>query len=209
MKKYFITLAALGFSGLAYADQSWQPTPVDLNDLDHTRAYTWKITAITVAPGQTITGAKLFFDNIRNWDSSHNSLFIHLLDTASNSGVASFQDSSSGTISDNFAGSSYGSNPLVSHPEPGNTLLTTYVDLPATAQDLPYTFTAAQLSTLKSYIANGADIAFGIDPDCHYYNDGITFTLMTSSTVPEPGSILLLGTVAAGVLYRLRKRRTA
>ena len=218
MKKSLFVALAVGLSNLAHAaTQSWQPNPVDLYDLDHHYAYAWRIAGISIPSGDTITAASLFFKDIRNWDSNPNQLFIHLLDSALGvgSGVSSFIDSPSDatTFADNFAGALYTStsNTLISHPsEPSNTYLTTFVNLPTTAQDITYNFTAAQLTALTSYIANGANIAFGIDPDCHYFNNGITFTLTTTPTaIPEPGSVLLLGSVAAGLLYRLRKRRSA
>jgi len=52
-------------------------------DLDHHRAYTWRIDGFNLA-GKTITGAKLTFTNISNWDRNANMLFVHLLDTARN-----------------------------------------------------------------------------------------------------------------------------
>src|SRR5215471_1993123 len=60
-------------------------------NLDHTDAYTWRINGVNLA-GKTITSATLTFRNIRNWDSNTNRLFIHLLDTARQAGVTSFQD---------------------------------------------------------------------------------------------------------------------
>jgi hypothetical protein len=59
--------------------------------LDHHDAYTWRIGGVNLA-GQTITSATLTIRNISNWDSNANRLFIHLLDTARNAGVASFQE---------------------------------------------------------------------------------------------------------------------
>jgi len=64
-------------SGLSANVLCWQPSPVDLNDLDHHLAYTWRINNIS-AINKTITSATLSFDNIANWDTSANhSIFTY------------------------------------------------------------------------------------------------------------------------------------
>jgi hypothetical protein len=85
-------------------------------DLDHHKAYTWRIDKNLA--GQTITSATLTFNSISNWDRNPNMLFVHLLDSAKNSGVASFTDATgspvpSSQIKDNFGADLIGSNPLV------------------------------------------------------------------------------------------------
>src|ERR1700730_5776273 len=120
-------------------------------DLDHHSAYTWRIGGVNLA-GHSITSATLTFRNISNWDTNKNMLFIHLLDTAKNAGVASFQDAPANQIpvidiNDDFAGQRYLNNPLVASGT-GNTFLTQQ-EFSTTGRDFVYTFTADQLRVLS------------------------------------------------------------
>jgi hypothetical protein len=191
---------------------SFQPNPVDLNDLDHHQVYTWRIDNINLG-GETITGASISIKSIANWDTGPNMLFIHLLDTAKKSGVRSFVDDPSNAtpvpasqIIDDFANTRYHnqSNWLVANGT-ADTFLTSR-SFTTTPTDYVYTFTADQLKALNSDVANGKDIALGFDPDCHYYNNGVTFKI-TTAAVPEPSAIVLLGGGIIGLFFRHRALR--
>lgn len=205
-----------GVSTASAAVTSFQPNPVDLNDLDHHRVYTWRIDNVDPS-GLPITGAQISIQGIANWDSSPNILYMHLLDTARNSGVASFVDDPSNQapvptsqMIDDFVDTRYHdlSTWLVA-PGTADTFLTSK-SFTTTPTNYVYTFNADQVKALNDYVANGHDIALGFDPDCHFFNNGIKFTV-TTAAVPEPSAIFLLGGGLLGLYFRHRalKRRQA
>src|SRR5262245_28896306 len=101
-----LVVALSAASAANAAVTSFTPNPVDLNDLDHHMAYTWRIDNINVPSNEVITGATISIKGIENWDANPNILYMHLLDTAKQSGVRSFQDdptnSTKSTMIDDF-----------------------------------------------------------------------------------------------------------
>lgn len=167
----------------------YQPSPPDMYDLDHWRYYTWGIDLgfNSSDPGYEIRSAELVFTNIRNWNSNDNVLFIHLLDGAT-AGLAQGGDSQSDFV-DEFDGIGL--------------KIAEWSNVPAgTAVDLVITFDETQLAQLNEWAQDG-NIGFGLDPDCHFYNDGVKFAI----TIPAPGAVLL-GSIGIGLVGWLRKRRT-
>jgi hypothetical protein len=66
------------------------------------------------------------------------------------------------------------------------------------------------LDEFNSWVTDG-NWALGIDPDCHFYNDGVTFTIITrqgpsTPHIPEPMSIILgvMGLASVAGLRRFR-----
>jgi hypothetical protein len=180
--------------GMAEANlYTLQPPPApdhDLWDLDHNYYYAWKITPseLNLSSDEIITGASLSFDNIQNWDSQPNSLHISLLvgDDLSFTGevFTGVDNSSSGdNVLDDFAGIS----------------LVTFENLPNWPQDLSYDFTEGDIAILNVFAEDGV-FGVGFDPDCHFWNDGISLTI---ETIPEPTTCLLLG---LGALMAIRRK---
>ena len=200
MKKLFIILVFIGMASYSHASlvpegmpvvsssspYIFQPNPVNLYDLDHYKYYTWGIDW-PIPNGEKIVGATLFFDNIRNHNTSDNDLWVHLLDSVTPApGVTVGYDNQGG--GDYFDGD--------------GELLFHWHNLSATAQNITYTFNTADILALNIYATDG-NFGFGFDPDCHFYNDGITLTIETSHA-PVPGALLLLG---SGLLYLVRIKR--
>jgi hypothetical protein len=186
---------------------SFQPNPVDLNDLDHHMAYTWQIDNISLGC-QAITSATLSITNISNWDSNPN--VLHLLDTAISPGAASFVDDPTGSVpmtdlTDDFISSRYHSDPnwLVK----AGTSDTILADPSFAATGVNYTLTFTSSHALSTNVANGNDIAPGLDSDGHFFNDGVQFT-MNFAPVPEMAALYpIIGLLAAVALTEVLRRR--
>jgi len=197
-------------SNAATTTMTFQPNPSDLNDLDHHYADSWRIDNLNLS-NVTITSAKLTFTNIANWDSTANMLFVYLMDTAAHAGVTTFQDhplneSPIGDITDHFANGA-----VIPSLISASTLKTKLFQQSFTTTPTTFTFnfTAAELITLQNYINNNHDIAFGFDPECHFFNDGITFS-MTLTPVPEMASAIpALCLVILATAFEIRRRRRA
>jgi hypothetical protein len=178
----------LGVGAAQAAFYPMTPVPADLDDLEHGQIYRWGIKTPWAA-NETIVSASIFFDNIRDWTTESNLLWVHLLDTPPKIGVKITADNEN--PSDGMASQGI--------------LLKKYVNLPATAQNLRYDLTADQITVLGQYALSDTKFGLGFDPDCHFYNCGIRFEVTT--VVPEPASAMgLMGGVVAAGLGRRRTR---
>lgn len=168
---------------------TFQPTPADLWDLDHDWYYVWGLDW-QVPNGGTIVGATLTYKAIDDWihpEDDH--LYTHLLDNvarpagAAGNWVVAGNDWQDGQ--DQFAGQ--------------GRLLGDFSDEGPGKQDLSYVIPVEYLS----WLADG-HFGFGIDPDCWYYNDGITLEIKTTH-FPAPGAVLL-GVIGLGLVGYCRRR---
>jgi len=192
-------MVAFGYISDAAADVEYTFVPPqypDLRDLDHYMYYTWGIDK-TFEPDE-ILEASLTFYNIRDWTVEDNDmLYIHLLDDVA-SGYNSYVDPEHFVMSDYFDGQGL--------------LLGQWYDPAGGGSigiDLTIVFNETALATLAEYSQDG-NFGFGLDPDCHYFNDGVEFRVLTSEVVPEPSTLALLGFGVGGLSvarYRSRRRK--
>lgn len=108
----FVSAVAIGVTP-SYATTYVAPVA----ELDHFYMYSWEMNRFTTDKGGPIDLAtanssnvqiKLFFNDIRNWDSSANTLFVHMFDSSNNTApttmngnVASTRDEPSASTSTN------------------------------------------------------------------------------------------------------------
>ncbi len=179
----FLSLVAV-VGGACAGTYTFQPSPTDLYDLDHYYYYTWGINW-TLPAGERIVSAKIEYTQIYNWDRNANILYTHLLNSAP-VGVKTTYDNQGGGNA--FAGQ--------------GVLLGTWSDKDSatTKDNLVYNIPSANLS----WLADG-NFGFGIDPDCHFYNCGVKCTV-TTTTVPEPGSLVAFGTALISLAGFARRR---
>lgn len=184
---FFVAMVLLSASAGA---MDYYYSTTGLNSMAHDYAYTWGLNN-QWNPGETITGAYLKFYDIYDWTVETDTLFVTLLDDPP-LGVHSVYDGQ-GSIANYFDGMG---EPLGvwSDPNGGSSGKT----------NIQFNFCPAQFAAFVDYAADGR-FGFGIDPHCHYYA-GKTELVVTTSAVPEPTTMVLIGLGLTGLgIFRSRK----
>lgn len=151
--------------------------------LSHDAYYMWGLTQNF--EGQIIDSAKLTFSNLNNWITEPNWMAVYLLNSPQ-SGITVIYD--------------YQKDPNVSSftnltPESDYAYLDTLTNVPAIGQDFTLDFASLngdRIGVLRAFAEDNM-LGIGFDPHCHYYFDSITLEV-TTKAVPEPSTIIMLGT---------------
>ncbi len=219
VRRYHWPLCALAWACIAASAQAtmtkikFQPNSADINDLGHHLINTWRIDDISLS-GLAVMGATLSVSNISIWDANPNVRHSHLLDTTINPGVASVLDDPTGSppvtnLADAFVNVRYHSDSKWPTQAATADMFLANTTFTATAVDDAFDSATSQLQTLATYIADGSDIALGLDPDHHFFNDGIKFA-MTLTPVPEMEAIYPIVSLFAAIVFtRILQRRRA
>ena len=214
-----LAVATISFGGVITTEFS--PSQGDLYDLPHETAYSWGID-YNLAQGEHVTSATLEISNVYNWeDNIWNALFIDLLDSPDKIGVKEYAD---------FDHLSYGLDnsqweEMVDHDyfvekgytlenierlnwnnglfgKDGESISDSKINL------VSIDFNETQINALNSYLGNDGKFGFGVDADCHFYNDGFKFTMTTETpeNVPESTILSLLGCGLLRLVFVRRKK---
>lgn len=174
-------------SNLSSADKT---TIMDMAD---TTSIVWNLHQ-SLSSNETITSASLTISSLYNWEHvSADKLYVNLINTSAGSNTLSTYTPDPSDTTNYFTGKGV----LLTTADGG-----TYY--PNHAANLVYNFTS--FSALQADLADGY-FGFGFDPDCHWYDNGITFTFTTTTApVPEPGTIALFGLGLAGLAIFGKRR---
>lgn len=191
-KGIYILGVVLCFSaGVAMADVVYKPLDKDIFDLDHYYAFEWGIDLGFSTSDTPIVEAYLEFDNISNWwYESYDILYVDLLE-GDEVGLMAYRDRQA--AGDYFDGQ-------------GFSLFTWSDDTDRVPSDEVFALSSipGAIEALNLYGMDGI-VAVTIDPDCHYWNDGVQFRIVTAA-VPAPGAIML-GSVGLLFVGWLRTRK--
>jgi MYXO-CTERM domain-containing protein len=213
VKALVICVAMMMAAGSAMADSYTYEFDRDVTSMNHSKAYLWGINH-DIPDDEEVIGATLTIKNIYNSNDQRNEIFINLKDYAA-TGWTTYGDSNNDFV-DYFENHS-DITPLVHYEDingvevgsPYSIVREDTVD----PETLVYEFTPEDLATLVEYMDYN-NFGITIDPDCHYYLDGIELEIVTQpgppdqppgdTPVAEPAGLGLLGLA----LMAARRRRS-
>lgn len=172
--------------------------------MDHGSLYTLQINSIpTIQSGYFVSDATLTVSGLTNWANEDWKLWVNLMDQkGANAGLSSWTDPRPNDV-----------YPFHNDLPWGGTQLGSVTGHTTASTTWVHSFSQAELTSLTAYINNGGNIAFGFDPDCHFNISSISFGMdvgpnnIPPSEVPEPASIVLVGTALLASLGTLRRKR--
>ncbi len=171
--------------------------------LDHNYFYTYYMKG-NFGPGEKIVGANLTLW-LKDTENPPDRFWINLIDP----NTASKYKTTGDRLKSVGIDSQGGGNNFSSWVDPA-IYLTDYSNIGRTLTTKTYDFSSspAALVAFNEYALGGATpdgaFAFGFDPDCHF-STGFELDVYTSA-VPEPGTLMLLGSGLIGLAGYGRKR---